>query len=163
MKSLRSESLAIAVFLAITLVFGFGLLPAGIEVGTVNTGTGLSPRFLPQLATAAIAIALAWGLIRASANKNAAEESAAPETGNARKPLIAATVCLAFATVGFDLAGFYLGGAVMAIMLTFLLGERRVALSILFPTLLLAAIYVVFEFGLQVRLPKSGFIPGLSL
>ncbi len=51
----------------------------------------------------------------------------------------------------------------MAVLLTLLLGERRVLISIVFPTLLLAVIYLVFEIGLQVRLPKSGLFPGLAI
>ena len=163
MKSIRPESAAIAAFLGGVLAFGFGLLPAGIQVGPASVGTGLSPRFLPQLATASIAMALAWGLFRSVADRGKSDQPDQAAGPNPRKPLVAAAICMAFSTVGFDLAGFYLGGIAMAILLTMLLGERRVLISIVFPTLLLAVIYVVFEFGLQVRLPKFGLIPGLSL
>ncbi len=163
MKSLRSEPAAIALFLAGAAAFGFVLLPIGIQVGSANAGAGLSPRFLPQLATASLAIALVWGLFRAVAGRGERQPADQTDGSNPRKPLVAATICMAFAIGGFDLAGFYLGGFVMAVLLTLLLGERRVLISIVFPTLLLAVIYLVFEIGLQVRLPKSGLFPGLAI
>ena len=65
-------------------------------------------------------------------------------------------ISMFFAYFGFAIGGFYLGGVAMAIVLTLLLGERK-ALNVVFvPVLVLASIYLIFELGLQIKLPKSG-------
>jgi hypothetical protein len=51
----------------------------------------------------------------------------------------------------------------MAAILTLLLGERELLKVIVFPILVLLVIYVVFEFGFQIRLPKSGLIPSVPV
>ena len=162
MKRVRPESVALGGLLGAAVVFGLWVLPLGIGPGAAAAAPGLSARFMPQLATAAIALALAWGFYRSFAAP-AADGPAGEQAGLARIPLGATLICLGFAVFGFDLAGFYLGGICMAVLLTVLLGERRPWIIVLFPVLLLAAIYLLFEFALNVRLPRSGLIPGLPI
>jgi hypothetical protein len=155
--------LTIAALLAITIAFGFGLLPAGIALGYGSDGAGLSPRFIPQLATAGIALALAFGLFQAVASKAPAEDASLATGDHPLRAASAALICLLSAYLGFALLGFYLGGAIMSAALMLLLGERRPLVVIVFPLLVLVVVYVLFELGLQVRLPKSGIFPGLSI
>ena len=122
---------------------------------------GLTPRFMPQLATAAIVLALAWGLLNSLIRTQTTAKQAEGSENHVFPPIAAVAICIAFATIGFALAGFYLGGTGMAVLLTVLLGERRAWVIILFPILLLAAIYLLFELALNVRLPRFGLIPGL--
>ena len=163
MKPVRPESIALGGLLAAALVFGLWVLPLGIGLGAADYGTGLSPRFMPQLATVGLVLALAWGLYRSFAGTRAARRPGGDQEGLARIPFGALLICLAFAVIGFNLAGFYLGGMCMAVLLAVLLGERRPWVIVLFPALLLAAIYLLFEFALNVRLPKFGLIPGLPV
>ena len=116
---------------------------------------------MPQLASAAIVLALAWGLLNSLIRKQPSAKQAEGGKSHFYPPIAAVAICIAFATIGFALAGFYLGGACMAVLLTILFGERRAWVIILFPTLLLAAIYLLFELALNVRLPRFGLIPGL--
>ena len=51
----------------------------------------------------------------------------------------------------------------MAALLIFLLGERKVRNVLLFPVIILIVIYLVFELGFQIRLPKADIIPGLPV
>ena len=48
-------------------------------------------------------------------------------------------------------------------LLAVLLGERKLPTILLFPVLILTAIYVIFELGLQIRLPKADFFSSLPL
>ena len=159
----RPESLALAGLLAVTVVFGLWVLPAAIGLGAAGSGAGLSPRFMPQLATLGMALALAWGLYRSFATARVVDKPGGDPAGLARIPFGALLICLAFALIGFDVAGFYPGGVCMAVLLAVLLGERRPWVIVLFPILLLAGIYLLFELALNVRLPRFGLIPGVPV
>lgn len=163
MKRLDAESLGTGALLAAAVLFGLWVLPAGISPGGAGGGEGLSPRFMPRLAAAAIVLALAWGLLNSLIRKPRAKKTASDGESHIYVPIVGVAVCMAFATIGFALAGFYIGGVCMAILLTVLLGERRAWVIILFPTLLLATIYLLFELALNVRLPRFGLIPGLPV
>jgi len=162
----QREILIIAVLLITTLIFGFVLIPIGISEGFGDIGPGLSPRFMPELATAGIAIALAFGLARyLFASKPEDDTGVLPlqEGGHPLRAVAAMSICLFFAIIGFRVAGFYLGGITMALVLTLLLGERRLINALLIPVLVLTLIYLVFEIGFQIRLPKSNLIPGVPI
>lgn len=163
MKTVRRESAVIAALLAAAILFGLWILPAGISPGGDGTGEGLSPRFMPRLATAAMVLALAWGFLSSLTGKRSPRKPRDGKQSHIYIPIGGVAICLAFAGVGFALAGFYFGGICMAALLTVLLGERRAWVVIVFPTLLLAAIYLLFELALNVRLPRIGLIPGLPI
>ena len=127
---------------------------------------GISPQFMPRLAIAGIVLALAFGslmLLMGREPRGLVSGEAARAGLHPLRAAGAVVICLSFAYAGFSLAGFYLGGVAMAIILTLLLGERRVLGVLLFPVLILIAIYAIFELGLSIRLPKSDLIPGLPL
>lgn len=155
--------LTIAALLGITIAFGFGLLPLGIALGYGSDGAGLSPRSIPQLATAGIGFALAFGLLEAVTNRTPMDDASLATGEHPLRAASAALICLLSAYLGFALLGFYLGGAIMSVALMLLLGERKLLVVILFPLLVLVVVYVIFELGLQVRLPKSGIFPGLAI
>ena len=160
------EVLLIGGLIAGAAGFGLGLIPAGIEEGFGSQGPGLSPRAMPQVAVAGIALALVFGLVQMILAKNPIDEI--PATGGKRvshllRAIGAVLICLLFAYLGFDILGFYFGGMVMAAALTLLLGERKVIYVVLLPILILALIYGLFELGFQIKLPKSGFIPGIPI
>jgi len=158
--------LIIAALLIATLIFGFVLIPLGIGEGFGEIGPGLSPRFMPEIATAGIAAALLFGLARyifASEVEGAADIPLDHEGGHPLRAVAVILICMFFAAIGFRVAGFYFGGISMAILLTLFLGERKVLNVVLTPILVLAVIYVVFEIGFQIRLPKSNLIPGVPI
>ena len=160
------EMLIIAGLLIATIIFGFVLIPLGINEGFGEIGPGLSPRFMPELATAGIAVALAFGLGRYIFTKEPAEDRGVVshhEGGHPFRAVAAILICLFFAAVGFRVAGFYFGGIAMAVSLTLLLGERKFLSAVLIPVVVLAIIYLVFEVGFQIRLPKSNLFPGVPV
>lgn len=166
MKVRSREIVTISVLLLTTAMFGIFLIPLGIGEGFGAGGAGLSPRFMPELATIGIAVALIFGLLRhlffAASDENP-EASSDSVGGHPLRAVTAISICLFFSTIGFRVAGFYLGGAAMAVFLTMLLGERKPRNVLLIPVLVVVIIYVVFEFGFQIRLPKSGLIPSLPV
>jgi len=160
------ELIIISVLLLTTAIFGFVLIPVGIREGFGSSGAGLSPRFMPELATIGISLALIFGLLRHvffAASNDVPEGSSDHEGAHPLRAVIVISICLFFALIGFSLAGFYLGGFAMAFSLTMLLGERKFVKVVIFPILVLVVIYLVFEFGFQIRLPKSGFIPSIPI
>jgi hypothetical protein len=166
MSASRREALLNVGLLVVTLVFGFAVLPLGIGLGFGSDGAGLSPRFLPQLATVGIALALAVGVLQCVVGAPSPAEAQVPQQPHDRHPLrvlSAVTICMLFASFGFSLAGFYIGGAVMVASLTVLLGVRKAGTIFLFSVLIAAAIYLIFEMGLQIRLPKSNWLSGVPV
>jgi hypothetical protein len=165
--SVRSREVAIiAGLLLVTAVFGLVLIPMGIREGYGSGGAGLSPRFMPEIATMGIAAALIFGLLKQLLTvENAAGAESLPDgvVGHPMRAVIVIAICLFFSLVGFRMAGFYLGGVVMAASLTALLGERKILKVVVFPILVLIVIYIVFEFGFQIRLPKSGLISSIPV
>ena len=112
------ELLIIAALLIATLIFGFVLIPLGIREGFGEIGPGLSPRFMPELATAGIAAALLYGLARyifASELEGAADIPLDHEGGHPLRAVAFILICMFFAAVGFRVAGFYFGGIAMAV------------------------------------------------
>jgi hypothetical protein len=160
------EIIIITVLLLSTAIFGFVLIPAGIGEGFGASGAGLSPRFMPELATIGIAGALLFGLARhlfVAASNEEPDSSSEAEGGHPLRAVTVIAICLFFSLIGFRMAGFYLGGIAMACSLTLLLGERKLINVIVFPVLVLIVIYLVFEFGFQIRLPKLGLIPSVPI
>lgn len=156
------EILSIAALLAATVVFGLGLLPMGIELGYGSDGAGLSPRFMPQLAVMGIGLALAYGLIQSILGNTVVEQPLLASEHGVDQPLRAlgvALICMLFAYFGFNLAGFYLGGVAMAIMLMLLLGERKLHTVLLFPLLVLALVYVILSLGCKLGCPRPTSFP----
>jgi TM2 domain-containing membrane protein YozV len=160
------EITTITVLLITTAIFGLVLIPIGIREGFGSGGAGLSPRFMPELATAGIALSLIFGLLRhlfiAASNESGDLESA-NDDGHPLRAVVVVAICLFFSLIGFRVAGFYLGGVAMAFLLMMLLGERKLFNVLGFPILVLLVIYLVFEFGFQIRLPKSGLIPSIPV
>lgn len=165
--NVRSQEIfIIAVLLSVTAIFGLVLIPLGIREGFGTDGAGLSPRFMPELATIGIAVALVIGLLRHLFVAESNERSETVSDSEGGHPLRAVTIimiCLFFSFVGFRVAGFYLGGVAMALLLMLLLGERKFFNVVVFPILVLLVIYLVFELGFQIRLPKSGLIPSIPV
>jgi hypothetical protein len=160
------EIFIIAVLLLATAMFGLVLIPVGIGEGFGSSGAGLSPRFLPELATIGVALALTFGLLRhvfVAGSNEIPDVASDHEGGHPLRAVIVISICLFFSLIGFSLVGFYLGGFAMAFSLTMLLGERKFVKVVVFPILVLVVIYLVFEFGFQIRLPKSGFIPSVPV
>jgi len=166
MSEKSREIATIAGLLLVTAILGFVLIPIGIREGFGSDGAGLSPRFMPELATIGMAVALIFGLAKqflAAESGDAAKSVSENNGGDPMRALIVISICLFFALIGFRVAGFYLGGVVMASSLTVLLGERKILKVVVFPILVLLVIYVVFEFGFQIRLPKSDLISSIPV
>jgi hypothetical protein len=165
MTDRRREILLLATLIAITLAFAFGVLPEGIDEGFGGEGPGLSPSAMPRLAVAGIVLALAYGLLLAVQGTKPNTDAAAlhPQGAHPLRAIGAVLICLTFAQLGFELLGFYIGGVLMAMLLTLLLGERQIFKVLVIPMLVCTLIYTLFELGFQIRLPKAGFIPGLPL
>ena len=167
MNRRRQQVLITIALIGITLMFAFLVLPRGIEAGFGSQGSGLSPRTIPEFAVIGILIALAFGLLTqlmgSTSGVTAPSTAATTDSTHPLRATGAALICLAFAYVGFSVLGFYLGGTLMATLLTLLLGERKIVKVVVIPILTLVLIYCIFELGFQVRLPKADLIPGVPL
>lgn len=162
--SRRAQLAVIIALLAAALSFLLAGVPFGIAPYRLESGLGFSPRLVPGLAGAGLVLALGVGLVATlraggSAGDPAAREAGAGEgEGDAvapdlRRIGLAALLCLGFAFLVPVAGGFYLLGAALVAAIAWLLGERRVAWLVVYPVLLLASVYGIFEWGFQLRFP----------
>ncbi len=165
MSSHRADVALVLGLLAGALLFVFYLVPVGIDEFRAEPGIGFSPRLVPMIAGISLLIALAIGVYDTLRHRDAARVSADADSSaqNVGRMVLAAALCFAFSFVGAQIAGFYLGGALLAGLIAWLLGERRPLVLILFSVVLLGTIYAIFELGFQLRFPKNSLIPGLPV
>ncbi|HRX87851.1 MAG TPA: tripartite tricarboxylate transporter TctB family protein [Steroidobacteraceae bacterium] len=162
MNSRRIDLALVLGLLAGALLFVFYLVPVGIDEFRAEPGIGFSPRLVPMIAAVILLIALAIGVYDTLRHHVVA---ASPDNAeqNVGRMVLAATLCFIFSFVGAQVAGFYLGGALLAGLIAWMLGERRPLVLIVFSVALLGTIYAIFELGFQLRFPKNSLIPGLPV
>jgi hypothetical protein len=156
--SRRAQLAGIVTLLVGALAYLLVGVPLGIVPYRLESGLGFSPRLLPVVAAVALAAALCFGLVatlRAGGSGGAADEGGGADTGgtDTRRIVIAALLCLGFAFLVPVAGGFYLLGAALVAAIAWLLGERRPAWLVVYPVLLLASVYGIFEWGFQMRFP----------
>ena len=64
-------------------------------------------------------------------------------------------ICLLYSFLFIEYLGFYIGSLIFLYILTFLLGEKRIFVSILFPILLMVCVYLGFNVGFNIFLPEG--------
>ncbi len=161
--SRRAQLGAIVALLVAALVFLLAGVPLGIAPYRLESGLGFSPRLVPAIAGAGLVAALCFGLVatlRGQAPGHLTGEASGEAPGEAREGgpatgriVLAALLCLGFAFLVPLAGGFYLLGAALVAAIAWLLGERRIAWLVLYPVLLLASVYGIFEWGFQLRFP----------
>ena len=153
--SARGQRWVIAALFIFAMVFLFVLVPRAIEPYVLEPGLGFAPRLVPSVAAAGLLLALAAGW-RATSRGGAPASAPAdsePNPGGLQRVLLMLVACGLFALASASFGGFYLGGIVLVGTLAYLMGERRPAWLVLYPVLLMAVIYGIFEWGFQMRLP----------
>ncbi|MEZ5515751.1 MAG: tripartite tricarboxylate transporter TctB family protein [Steroidobacteraceae bacterium] len=165
MNSRRIDLALVLGLLAGALLFVFYLVPVGIDEFRAEPGIGFSPRLVPMIAGVSLLIALAIGVYDTLRHHDATVASAGADNAeqNVGRMVLAAALCFIFSFVGAQVAGFYLGGALLAGLIAWMLGERRPLVLIVFSVALLGTIYAIFELGFQLRFPKNSLIPGLPV
>ena len=154
----RAQLAAILALLAAALVFLLAGVPLGIAPYRLEAGLGFSPRLVPAVAATGLVLALCFGLVATLRAGSAQAHSEGQDRGDAEAPdlrriAIAALLCLGFAFLVPVAGGFYLLGAALVAAVAWLLGERRIGWLVMYPVLLLASIYAIFELGFQLRFP----------
>ncbi|MCP1336964.1 tripartite tricarboxylate transporter TctB family protein [Futiania mangrovi] len=178
MKALNGEAMLAMAVLAACALFSFVIVPAGVDTSYVDP-RDLGPRFILDIASAGMALAAGAALVRIGLGKAASGEAApsqaeapvpepraeahADERRGRRRVLVVLAALGIYSFVLIDLIGFYVASVVTLGAVTWLLGERRVALVALYALVLTASIYVLFEMVLQSRLPKGWILQSLGV
>ncbi len=163
------ETLLLVGFLMLAGVLWFVVVPAGIPVSRMAAGATLTPRSLPYAVAAAIAVLCALRLamlwLRAPRDEGATPAPAAG-AGESRHPFrlaIIVALCLIYGHSLIPLAGFYLSSMLLLAVVALLLGERRWPYLLLVPPGLALAVYLLFERGFMIRLPKGAIMSAWPL
>lgn len=152
--------------IALVLVFLLVVIPAGIGVGVSVSAALGTPRLVPQLASVGMILALLCGLVgilwhrAAGPDPEAPAGDALPDEPNATvwRPALVSLACLLTAVWGYSWLGFYVGSAMLMVVLTLLLAERRPTHLLLVPLLTVLCIYVLFDLGFQIRMPQPAWM-----
>ena len=151
----------LAVLLLADCFFYFVVIPTSI-VDPENFGLeqGLPPSFSPRLVAALMAGVLllraAQLLLRgtaAQADEDPRDGDIEPQAGLPVRALIGMTASLFFATVLIPIAGFFLAGAVLLLVLLWVLGEKRLTRLATLPAIVMLLIWGLFSQLLSLRLP----------
>ena len=157
----NAEWVQLAVLLLADCFFYFVVIPTSV-VDPENFGLdqGLPPSFSPRLVAALMAAVVllraAQLLMRGSAaqaDEDARDDETAPQTGLPVRALIGMTAGLFFAMVLIPIAGFFLAGAVLLVVLLWVLGEKRATRLAMFPAIVMLLIWGLFSQLLSLRLP----------
>ena len=141
--------LATIVVSAIALV-GFTLIY--IEAGSFGAAARLFPRVLSVLGGVCAAGVLVRSLMRLRAPRSQRPQQATPLS---RSDLVISYIGPVVYAVGLYVFGFWIASVVCLAGLMLLLGERRYFLVAAITVGTLLAIYVVFELGFSIRMPKG--------
>lgn len=159
----RQEAVVTLLLVVLALIFLLLVIPAGIGVGFSVSASPGTPRLVPQLASAGMILALLCGLVAILRNPAAEQGTDVPagdalpdeaEATGAWRPVTVSLACLLTATWGFVWFGFYVGSAMLMVVLKLLLGERRPVPLLVVPLLTVLCIYVLFELGFQINMPQ---------
>jgi hypothetical protein len=171
--SRAGETVLLIAFIVLAAVLALVVVPAGISASRMP---GVTPRTVPYGVAAGIALlclirlAALWIVPQSLAGASEVvasdpeadlEPDSEPEeeryTG--RLALIVAG-CFLFSALLVPYLGFYLAGISFVAGIMGILGERRLRFLVLVPTGLALAIYVLFEMGFSIRLPKGTLLLG---
>jgi hypothetical protein len=159
------EPRLLAVLLACVAVFTLWVVPASVvDPEGFGYAQGLAPSFCVYLVAALAAGILVLRLVRVlrgvdddsiiGPDAHDTEEDGEAPASRARSGVIIGS-CLVFAFLLIPYAGFYVSSFAFVVFLAVTMGEQRAAVLILLQALLIAGIYVGFELGFTIVLPRG--------
>lgn len=160
-ESRWGETTTIAGLLVLASVFYFLVLPTQVDSGG---GAGLSPRFILDAVVYGITILCLLRLARLWLRPTAPQEVEYNEHLADREPRHYGRIslifigCLVYTYVLIDLVGFYLSSILAMFCFALLMGERRIAVLILYPLGIAAILYVLFDLAFQMRMPAGALV-----
>jgi|SRR5690606_18635801 len=161
-ESRWGETTTIAGLLVLASVFYFFVVPWQVDS---DGGAGLSPRFAVDVVVYGIAIlclqrlARLWMRPAASEEVEYNEHLTDSEPRHYRRIGLIFVGCLIYSYLFIDLIGFYASSALVMFCFAFLMGERRIAMLVLYPLRMAGLLYALFDVGFQMRMPAGGLIP----
>lgn len=162
--------LQLLVLLLLDGLFYFLVIPAGIvDPDSFGMDEGLPPSFSARL-VAALAGVLMLGrlaqLLAGGGGLGPGSDAPAPGMDSEERVAISARsvagmgAALIFAAVLVPKLGFLSGGAILLPVLLGIMGERRPAQLVVYPVLVLLAVWLLFEKLLSIRLPLGMLFAG---
>jgi hypothetical protein len=135
-----------------------GFILIFIEAGSFGTAARLFPRVVATLGGVSAAVVLVQALLRLRLPQERIAEGSSLDT---RDIAISYVVPIVYAA-GMYVFGFWVASLVCLSGLMLLLGERRYMLVATITIGTLVAIYLVFEFGFSIRMPKGLILEALQ-
>ena len=160
------EKTLILILLGITLSFIFWIIPESIE-DPENFGLqdGLNPSFAPYLVGFFAFFTLVFEYVK-NHILNPKARSASEKNSFSKEVfyriLKIIILCLFYSLFLIETLGFYLSSLIFISLLSFFLGEKRILILFLFPTLLILVVFLGFELGFNIFLPEGIILPKLS-
>lgn len=162
LETRAGETVLLLGFIGLAAVLWFVVVPAGIPTSRMSAGAAVTPRSLPYAVALSIAVlclvrlAALWLLPQPELEDP--QVPAGSGAGETRHPFRLAAIvvlCLFYGHTLIPLAGFYLSSILLLAVVAVLLGERHWPTLLLVPTGLAAAVFLLFERGFMIRLPKG--------
>ena len=161
----RDELILVLALLALAALVWFWLIPATVPAFVDRDSGDISARFVPQLATAVMILALLGRLFRlivpVPVGPLAPPDPEPVEPLDRRSVVVLAGVAL-FALVLIRVVGFHLASALLALGFARYLGQRRPLVLAAFTLVLVAGIHLLFEHVFGIPLPRGTLWRGLA-
>jgi hypothetical protein len=157
------ETRLLGILLMLVAVFALWVIPSSVEDPEgFGYAEGLAPSFTVYLVAALAATILALRLIRVLRGmgaENAHSDVASEEIPDSQKrSMIIIGSCLVFAFLLIPFLGFYISSFAFVAFLAIQMGEQRVMVLTALPAFLIAGVYVGFELGFTIMLPRGDLV-----
>ena len=162
----RREILLLCGLLLGDAVFYFAVIPYGIkDPEGFGLDQGLPPSFSAHVAAILLALIMGARLLslligRAVVAPEEEAENGEAETGPWLRNAAGIGVALVFAMVLVPLAGYYLAGICMILVLMMVMGERRWPYLVGQPVAVMGLIWLLFDRIFSIRLPTGMLFDG---
>lgn len=166
-----SEIRLLIALLVLVAIFTFWLIPNSIEDPEgFGYAQGLAPSFSAYVVAIIATITLLLRLLRvlksnpinvhptAQSSQSESSELVQDEPGKQKRAWMIIGTCLLFAFVLIPYVGFYISSFAFVVLLAIVMGEHRPVMLIALPVLLLVAVYLGFEEGFTISLPRGELI-----
>jgi hypothetical protein len=165
-----SEIRLLIILLALVGLFTFWMIPASVkDPEGFGYAQGLAPSFTVYMVAIFAAITLLARLVRVwrevprdagssaslNENENDWDEPVHNDTTSQKRSWTIIGSCLLFAFILIPYAGFYASSFAFIVILAIIMGERRIIILVLLPAILLVGIYLGFEKGFTISLPRG--------
>ena len=156
------EKRQLVLLLSIVAIFYFILIPIGvIDPEGYGIDQGLPPSFSPKLVSYIATLLMLFRLGHLHFKPSSAvvpsitDEDDGLSLGFPRRGLLGMTAAVVFSQILIPFLGFYLASSVLLIGLLITLGEKNIGKLIVYPMIVIAAVWGLFDQLLSIRLPAG--------